>query len=340
MPCHRESRGFGESGEKAQGSDVWKQGTPCFFDRYELGQRVASGLKGVVYTATEKQTGQQVAVKKPRNPWDTSDYDLLSQKHHPNIVRVLDCLSDASWATYIVMEWCAGGDLFHAIKSLPSPPSETWVAHVFVQLLWATSYLHDEFGESHNDIKPENLLFSRDPSDMQDSSRLMLADFGCAAKAESLTQKSGGGDPRYRAPETFKGAPFGFCTDVWAAGVVLYEILSSGLLIYTREHNLHGFYEFRKHRHGELCREYMRKLVSGSPVDVSGVAGPEAQALLSGLLRVVPRERASVQDAIQHPWIVSRGVAAPVSIRCKDDDAVAEEEAPKSPTKKNARGGC
>jgi serine/threonine protein kinase len=309
-----------------------------FFDKYELGERVAAGLKGVIHIATEKKSRCQVAVKKPRNSWDVSDHTLLATKCHPNIVRAIECF--AGWKeTYIVMEWCKDGDLFHHLHSRTKPPEEKWGAQVFEQILAGMRYLHDDFGESHNDIKPENLLLDRSTVNLDDVPRLMLADFGCVALAGSLTQKTGGGDPRYRAPETFWGAPFGFPTDAWASGVVLYEILSLGLLMYTRERNHHGFRAFRRHRDGELCREYMRSLSSGTPVDVRGICGSDAEQLLKSLLELDPHKRATIKGAATHPWIISARAKPSVDEHANEEGSE-HLEPPKSPTKKNARGGC
>lgn len=319
--------------------DPWPDASNQFLEKYALGDRVAAGLKGVIHIATDKQSGQQVAVKKPKDSWDTSDYDLLAEKRHPNIVRAIECFS-CSWETHIVMEWCAGGDLFNTLQQLGKPPTERWSAKVFEQIIFGMKYLHQDFGESHNDIKPENLLLDRKPVDLDDVPRMMLADFGCTATAGSVTQKNGGGDPRYRAPETFGGAPFGFATDLWATGVVLHEILSHGLLIYTRQRNLHGFREFRKHRHGDACHDYMRALTSGRPVDVSGLCGPDAENLLAALLDIDPKKRASVQSAITHPWLTAIDTSCNTACKVVEEECPGILEPPPSPTKKNARGGC
>jgi len=121
---------------------------------------------------------------------------------------------------------------------------------------------------------------------------------------------------------------------------VLFEILSKGLLIHTRARNIHGFREFRKHKDGELCREYMRMLRHGRSVDVSGICVPEGEGLLHSLLHVDPKSRSTVEAAIAHPWIVSKRLSALHQKGIVSDQIPDDMEEPKSPSKKNARGGC
>lgn len=276
---------------------------PCgrdFLECYELGKRLAAGHKGVVYLASERSSARTVVVKKPRNSADKSDYVHLAQKAHPNVVRVFDCFSEAS-ETCIVMEYCAGGDLFQAIQSL-GKPNENWSAAVFEQILLGVQYLHEHFNEAHNDLKPENILLDR-PASPHDVPRIVLADFGCAAGDGEVSLPSGG-DPRYRAPEILWGASFGLATDAWALGVVLYEVLSGGLLIHTQHPNVCSYSAFREHANGEDCRRLLTALRAGQDVDVSAAArGHVSRSLLVGLLDVERRTRLTVSAALKHAWL-------------------------------------
>lgn len=329
-------------GSAAQGGSIVPRKVEDFECKYHLGEELAAGIRGVVYLATERSTGRSVVVKKPGNKADTRDFDCLVGKSHPNIVRVYECFCLPS-ETFIVMQYCAGGDLFQALRKKSAPPSERWTMGVFSQTLQGVRYLHETFRESHNDLKPENLLLDHMPLNSEDVPCIMLADFGCSAAAGACTQATGGGDPRYRAPETFWYAPFGLSTDAWSLGVVLYEIISGGILIYIGEPNISGFRNFRRHQGGKLCRELMKMLKSGKRVDVEQFCGDAARELLAGLLEVEVAQRMTVKQACFHRWFASQEAIAPAA---KDDMSHAAALpsafpcAPGSPSKKSARGGC
>merc|ERR1719387_3069550 len=120
------------------------------------------------------------------------------------------------------MECCSGGDLFGAIEhcfdSFGGITIE-FIQGMMAQAMKGILYIHTEFRECHNDIKPENVLLDRKPSAITDIPRAMIADFGCVSGDGSGAT----GDPRYNAPELWKGGVVSFASDVWALGVMLYE---------------------------------------------------------------------------------------------------------------------
>lgn len=291
-PCYKSYRGVSSSHGIAA--------------KYELGRRLAAGHKGVVYLGTERGSGRTVVVKQPTDVSDTSDYDHLVGKRHPNILRVFACFNEAA-QTSVVMDYCAGGDLFQVLQTFGGTLAEGWNAAVFEQVLSGVEYLHECFGESHNDIKPENILLDRELTGRQDVPKVLLADFGCVAAAGSTTVAAGGGgDPRYRAPETFHGAAFGVPTDVWSLGVVLFELLTGGLLIHTREFNIRGWNHFARHEGGKACSRLMARLKSGEAVEVDTIKGTRARDLLGRLLELDPKRRPTVRVARVHPWFAVR----------------------------------
>lgn len=286
-----------------------------FTDRYELGKRLNAGMQGVTYLAKAKFSGRPVVVKKPNDATDTSDFDLLKKKTHPNILRVFEIFEDPL-ETYIVMEHCEGGDLFHAIERMKAP-TQNWSACVFRQVLWGMKYLHEAFNESHNDLKPENIFLDRPPAGPSDVPRAVIGDFGCLKRIGVVGT---GGDPRYRAPETFDNPVYGTETDMWSLGVTLYEIVSGGLLIYIDESNTSGWEKFSKSKAWDKFRqkwqkgqkpslERLGKVTTVEQEDhtvVKASGRPELEqlkALLTGLLQVSPDRRFTVDNALHEPWL-------------------------------------
>eukprot|EP00746_Dinoflagellata_sp_MGD_P164396 gnl/MRDRNA2_/MRDRNA2_93005_c0_seq1.p1 gnl/MRDRNA2_/MRDRNA2_93005_c0~~gnl/MRDRNA2_/MRDRNA2_93005_c0_seq1.p1 ORF type:complete len:632 (+),score=123.15 gnl/MRDRNA2_/MRDRNA2_93005_c0_seq1:57-1898(+) len=323
-----------------QGTDF----TTEFDAKYELGQKLAAGSKGVAFLATEKSNGMTVVAKRPNNPKDTRDYDRLVDKRHPNIVRVFECFSGPT-ETFVVMEYYAGGDLFKAVEGHGVNLGQTWIAKVFRQMLSGVKYLHD-FGESHNDLKLENILLDHKFTTPDDAPRIVIADLGSAGAAGSRF----GGDPRYRAPETFFHAPFGFESDVWALGVCLYELISGGLLIHVQQQNICGWREFESHDGGALCDRFMKIMRSRPPIPVplDNITGLEVQDLLGDLLDLYPYRRMTMESALAHPWLAlacanRADTTCPHKRTCKAQKACSdaeEDEGSERPRSPRKFGGC
>jgi serine/threonine protein kinase len=199
------------------------------------------------------------------------------------------------------MEFCGGGDLFSAIENLRMP-TQNWCAGVMKQVLLGVLYLHQQLKESHNDLKPQNILLDRKPGGPQDVPRAMIADFGCLAPIGTIRQSFGGGDPRYRAPETFSDSPFDQKTDCWSIGVTLFELVTGGLMIHTNKPNSSSWQKFSG---TSLCEQLMAKLEAGEMVDLSKVPSEsqtELHQLLQGLLSVDAAQRLDATAGLEHPW--------------------------------------
>lgn len=196
---------------------------PEFLQAYTLGKVLGSGAMGMVVQAVQKSTRQTVAVKflLRQTPELLERFlgegRLLSQVRHPNVMWVFE-VGNIAGHPYLVTECLEGGNLRQALDAGGLAPDRS--PQVIGDILKGVAALH-RAGIVHRDLKPENILFTAD-------GRAKIADLGIARDAASpgLT-KTGAliGTPLYMAPEQLAGELASTSTDVYAVGLIGYEIL-------------------------------------------------------------------------------------------------------------------
>ncbi len=200
--------------------------------RYDIVRVLGAGAMGVVYEATDPNLKRRVAIKTVRvgnlSRADAAEYEArfrteaysAARLQHPNIVSVYDCDRYDNIA-YLVMEFVQGQDLKHYLDSGHRYSLHESVS-IMCDLLAALEYAH-EHKIVHRDIKPANLL-------IEPNGRVKLADFGVARIQDSgeATRTQGGvvGTLKYMAPEQIEGRPVDSRSDMFAAGIVLYQLLT------------------------------------------------------------------------------------------------------------------
>ena len=120
---------------------------------------------------------------------------------------------------YLVMEFFEGGDLSKRLGNRPVPPQEA--LRLFRELMFALGDIHEK-GILHRDLKPQNLMFRRDGT-------LSIVDFGIAKNIAAADRTGAGevlGTPRYMSPEQVQGRALDLRTDIYSAGVLLYQMLT------------------------------------------------------------------------------------------------------------------
>jgi serine/threonine protein kinase len=199
--------------------------------RYVLHDVLGRGAMGEVFRGTVRESGAPVAVKVLRAELVADgevvsrfvqERSILTSINHPHVVRVIDLVIEGE-TLGIVMELIRGRDLRRALAEDQTHPPIA-AARLFRQLLGGLKAVHAA-GVLHRDIKPENILLDFDGSRMQ----VKLTDFGIArlTYGTALTRTTGLiGTPEYMAPETATQGTATFATDLYSAGIVLYEMLA------------------------------------------------------------------------------------------------------------------
>ncbi|MBR3741492.1 MAG: protein kinase [Clostridia bacterium] len=197
-------------------------------NRYELVEFIGKGGMALVYRAIDKRTGHNVAVKILR-PEYNQDADFCSRfereamaaskMSHHNIVNLLDVGQDDNMR-YLVMEYVRGQTLKDVIKQ-KGPLKPAVAAQIGIRILSALQHAHKN-GIIHRDIKPQNILVDSD-------GLIKVGDFGIARVVGSNTISTDDivmGSVHYFSPEQAKGEPVTAASDLYSAGVVLYEMLT------------------------------------------------------------------------------------------------------------------
>uniref|UniRef100_A0A0V0IQD4 non-specific serine/threonine protein kinase n=1 Tax=Solanum chacoense TaxID=4108 RepID=A0A0V0IQD4_SOLCH len=265
---------------------------------YTIGKELGRGQFGVTHLCTQKQTSEQFACKtiakrKLVNKEDIEDVRREVQiMHHltgqENIVQLKGAYEDKH-SVHLVMELCAGGELFDRIiaKGHYTERAAASLLRTIVQIV----HTCHSMGVIHRDLKPENfLLLSKD-----ENAPLKATDFGL-----SVFYKQGDvfkdivGSAYYIAPEVLKRR-YGPEVDIWSIGVMLY-ILLCGVPPFWAE-NENGIFSAILRGHVDFSSDPWPSISSG------------AKDLVRKMLTVDPRQRLTAMQVLNHSWIKEDGEA-------------------------------
>ncbi|KAL6506152.1 Calcium-dependent protein kinase 17 [Orobanche gracilis] len=265
---------------------------------YTIGKELGRGQFGVTHLCTHKQTGEQFACKtiakrKLANKEDIEDVRREVQiMHHltgqPNIVELKGAYEDKH-SVHLVMELCAGGELFDRIiaKGHYTERAAASLLRTIVQIV----HTCHSMGVIHRDLKPENfLLLNKD-----ENSPLKATDFGLSVFfKEGEVFKDIVGSAYYIAPEVLKRR-YGPEVDIWSIGVMLYILLSGVPPFWAESEN--GIFNAILRGHVDFSSDPWPSISNG------------AKDLVRKMLNSDPKQRLTAFEVLSHPWIKEDGEA-------------------------------
>ncbi len=205
--------------------------------RYRIVRKLGSGAMGSVYLAIQETLGREVAIKVLLPEMD-QDGDGVSRfllearaagrVDHPNVVSVFDFGRDPKGNYFLVMEYVTGQLLGDLIER-EAPLDQRRTIHLLRQILSAVALAHEQ-QIIHRDLKPQNIICTTHRGDRD---FVKVLDFGIAKilgdGGGPVTQGVVLGTPEYMAPEQIKGKPLDPRCDLYAVGVMAYEMLTGKL---------------------------------------------------------------------------------------------------------------
>ena len=260
---------------------------------YTFNRTIASGSFGVVKSAVQKTTGNDVAIKiveKIHSPASAltktkQEANILKKLSHPNIIKFIST-EETNSKLYIITELLKGGTLKSYIDNNSESLSEEKSIQILFHLLQAVNYIHNK-DIVHRDIKPDNIMFA----DKNDLSSLKLVDFGLSGFTYDTSSFCG--TLLFMSPELLEASSSNASIsnqkgcDIWSVGIIAAMLLNNGKHPY-----------FVK---GESKRKYINKLKAG--YTFNRTLSEMSNNFIGKLLEPNPNKRYTAMNALNHPWI-------------------------------------
>ncbi|CAF1142161.1 unnamed protein product [Rotaria sordida] len=278
--------------------DIWDKGRQppratlkhgSIYDYYDILEEIGRGAFGVVHRCIEKATGKTYAAKFIPTPTAADkatvrrEIEVMSDLNHPKLLHLHDAFEDEEeMAT--VTEFIAGGELFDRIADPNYKMTEAEAIKYMRQICEGLKHMHENH-TVHLDLKPENIM-----CETRNSTNVKICDFGLATKLDpNDIVKVSTATVEFAAPEIVEHEPIGFYTDMWAAGVLSYVLLS-------------GLSPFGGHD-DDATAENIRKCDLRFPGEAFGGISDEGKDFIQKLVLKNRHARMTVHDALDHPWL-------------------------------------
>jgi len=267
---------------------------------YILDRRIGKGSYATVWKGHVEGRNELVAVKVISRQTVTEtaqlrqEVEVLRRISHTNIVRFRDLKKSAAHF-YLVLEYCAGGDLSQFLR-IHGHVAEEKARRFLTQIAAGLRILHRE-NVLHRDLKPQNILLSDDSEDPV----LKIADFGFARALQPQDMAATVcGSPLYMAPEILRHEPYDAKADLWSVGAILFELLTGGPPF-----------------SGANPMQLLANIERADGVTFNGVAvSADGQDFLGSLLRRCPAQRLSSAAFASHAYVQTTAAAAAAAAVC------------------------
>jgi hypothetical protein len=269
------------------------QGAEIVLGKYRKLDKLGSGAFGSVFLVENVQDGRRFAMKEAEaSVWSKNELMEVQVMSRLNIVQHVVCLHEAVITTgnkmLIVMDYAAGGDLRHRIQRQRMSGQyfeQTQVLRWFKQ---ACEGLRDllSYQILHRDLKPDNLFLDA-------SSNILIGDFGLSCELDNAKGLSRAklGSTVYLSPERINQQAYGHGADVWALGVILYEMLTLH----------HPFF-----MQGDDMKAIKKRINAGKFAPIPEQYSKEMHELLNWCLQVDPKKRKDVHEVLDHPLLSNK----------------------------------
>ncbi|CAD8139813.1 unnamed protein product [Paramecium pentaurelia] len=296
-----------------------------FKNIYQIGKILGEGAHAVVRQCWQiTNPDETYAVKISRNA-DPEITEIMKQTflntvslNHPYICKTNMLYIDPNMeCSYLVMEYLPYPSLQHILKERKTLDlNETCI--IMRQLFEAASYIH-KVGLCHRDIKPDNIVFDNDTNsikliDFGVSKRFLVAEKNCKDIKNNLMWTVTGTMP-YQAPELWVGSGYSKQIDVWAIGVVCYQMLCGKLPI-DQENQMESF---------STQSEYTGHLQQPEFLQLP----PLVIDFIKRILKWNPEKRITSAQALLHPWLYQPKIFSKhIKMRSKDDIVLGSSDKP------------
>nr|XP_040047132.1 serine/threonine kinase 17a like isoform X1 [Gasterosteus aculeatus aculeatus] len=300
-----------------------------FTANYELvGKELGRGKFAVVKKCIEKATGKQCAAKFLRKRRKGADCrkDILNEiavlesaKANPYVVALYE-VYETTAEIILVLECAAGGEIFNqCVADNDEAFTEKDVIRLAKQILTGVAFLHRN-NVVHLDLKPQNILLTS----ARPLGDIRIVDFGLSRSMDNMTEvREILGTPEYVAPEILNYEPISTATDMWSIGVLTYVMLT-------------GESPFLGDGKQETFLNISQINVDYSPDTFEGISSL-AVDFISTLLVKNPRERATADECLDHPWLNSLAHPHP---HTRSGSAADEPEASQSESEPESPAPC